>query len=509
MTSRTSKILDIHELHGVLEPHRRSGKTIVHCHGVFDLLHPGHFRHLAAARQLGDVLVVTITADDFVGKGPGRPAFTQNLRTEALAGLEAVDYVSVVADSTALPAIQEVRPSLYVKGVEYNEEADDPTGMIREERSLVESFGGVVTYTDDIVFSSSSLINSFMPQHAPKTQSWLSSLREEFGLASVLEWLDRIQEVEVTIVGEAILDVYTECDTLGVASKEPVLCLNRRTSVTHAGGALAIAQHCAGLGARTSLVTGLNSVDFDHGSLHQLRLAGIALDLVPLDPRPTIRKERILDAKTQSRVLELYEMDDTPLDGAGLQALVEALRSRANGSHMVLVADYGHGLLSDEYILQALSNADFLALNAQTNAGNHGFNSVQRYPKADFVTLNGNEVRLEARRRHVDLDAYIPELRSALDAQAILVTQGGAGLELFLANGATVRSPALAPFVADRVGAGDAVLSVTSLLARLGAPAPIIGLLGNIVGAWAVSFLGNEKSLDIGALKRQVSAVLK
>ena len=509
MKARPSKILDIHELPGALEPHRRSGKAIVHCHGVFDLLHPGHFRHLTAAKQLGDVRVVTITADDFVGKGPGRPAFTQNLRTEALAGLEVVDYVSVVADATALPAIQEVQPAFYVKGVEYKEEADDPTGMIREERKLVESLGGVVTYTDDIVFSSSSLINSFMPQHAPETQSWLASLREEFGLASILKWLDRIQEVEVTIVGEAILDVYTECDTLGVASKEPVLCLNRRTSVTHTGGALAIARHCAGLGARTSLVTGLNSIDFDHNSLNQLKVAGIDLDLVPLDPRPTIRKERILDAKTQSRVLELYEMDDTPLDGAGLQALVKALRFRADSSHMVIAADYGHGLLSDRSILHTLSKVSFLALNAQTNAGNHGFNSVQRYSKADFVTLNGNEVRLEARRRHVDLNTFIPQLRSALDAWGILVTQGGAGLELFLANGATVRSPALAPFVADRVGAGDAVLSLTSLLARLGAPAPIIGLLGNVAGAWAVSFLGNEKSLEIGALKRQVSAVLK
>ena len=509
MTSQASKVVDLYELAAVLTPHRQSGMTIVHCHGVFDLLHPGHFRHLAAAKDLGNILVVTITADSFVGKGPGRPAFDQGLRTEALAGIEAVDYVSVVSDATALPAIQQVRPNLYVKGVEYKDERDDPTGMIREERSLVESLGGMVTYTDDLVFSSSSLINAFMPQHAPETQVWLSSVREEFGLAAVLEWLDRVQEVDVTVVGEAILDVYTECETLGAASKEPVLCLNRGASVTHAGGSLAIARHCAGLGARTSLVTGMNGADFDHAAVHQLRDAGITLDLVPLDPLPTIRKERILDGKTQSRVVELYEMDDAPLSGAGLHALIEALRPRMRTSDMTLVADYGHGLLLDDSVLQVLAGANFLALNAQTNAGNHGFNSVQRYPKADFVTLNGNEVRLEARRRHVEFDTYIPKLRSALDARAVLVTQGGAGLELFLDNGSAVRAPALAPFVADRVGAGDAVLSITSLLARIGAPAPIIGLLGNIVGAWAVSFLGNEKSLEIGALKRQVHALLK
>jgi len=315
--------------------------------------------------------------------------------------------------------------------------------------------------------------------------------------------------MDVTVVGDAILDVYSECDTLGVASKEPVLCLNRRSSITHAGGALAIARHCAGLGARTSLVTGINSRDFRHHAIEQLQQEGIALQLIRIDPRPTIRKERIIDSNTLSRVLELYEMDDAPTDGLTLVDLVEALEARVRKSHMVLVADYGHGLLANDSVLEVLASAAFLALNAQTNAGNHGFNSVQRYPRADFVTLNGNEVRLEARRRHVNLETYIPQLRSSLQAQAVLVTQGGAGLELFLDDGATVRSPALAPFVADRVGAGDAVLAVTSLLARVGAPAPIIGLLGNIVGAWAVSFLGNEKSLEIGALKRQVSAVLK
>jgi cytidyltransferase-like protein len=78
---------------------REQGIRIVQCHGVFDLLHPGHIRHFAAARSMGDVLVVTITADDFVGKGPGRPAFPQGLRSESLAALSVVDFVAVVDDA--------------------------------------------------------------------------------------------------------------------------------------------------------------------------------------------------------------------------------------------------------------------------------------------------------------------------------------------------------------------------------------------------------------------------
>ena len=508
MTSKR-KIFPLEDLRQQLDQHTSQGQVVVHCHGVFDLLHPGHFRHLADAKNRGDVLVVTITADEFVGKGPGRPAFSGSLRCEALAGLESVDYVAIVEEGSALPAIGVVRPQYYVKGSEYLDARDDPTGMIQQERVLVEAFGGQVVFTEDVTFSSSNLLNAFMPRHSEETRSWLNDIRNEFGIDGVCEWLDRIRELKVVVVGEAILDVYTHCETLGVASKEPVLCLNRESSVTYAGGTLAIAKHCAGLGATVSLVTGINTRDQTSPHLDTLRGLNIELDLVNIDPRPTIRKERVLDKRTQARVVELYDMDDSPLDGKALEELQSTLSHRLGPDDVILVADYGHGFLSDSVVEALCQTTNYLCLNAQTNAGNHGFNSVQRYGRADFVTLNGSEARLEVRRRHVDLPSYIPDLGSTMGAQAVLVTQGGSGLDMYLAGGEAVRAPALAPFVTDRVGAGDAVLAVTSLLMRLGAPPAVVGLLGNVVGAWAVSFLGNERSLELGSLKKQVVAVLK
>ena len=100
-------------------------------------------------------------------------------------------------------------------------------------------------------------------------------------------------------------------------------------------------------------------------------------------------------------------------------------------------------------------------------------------------------------------------MRNSLNARSLLVTQGGAGIDMHLADGRTEHGPALAPFVKDRVGAGDAVLSATSLLTAIGAPAPVIAFIGNMVGAWAVSFLGNERTLQLSELKRQVTATLK
>ena len=504
-----AKLISIAMQSPELEKARSQGHRIAMCHGVFDLLHPGHLRHLASAKAMADVLVVSITADHFVNKGPGRPAFNESLRAEALASLVAVDYVVITPDATALPAIDLVRPDFYVKGGDYADESSDATGNIRRERELVESFGGRLFHTDEVVFSSSHLINQYLPQHSEAATEWLSRLRDNYSIEDVVGWLDRIAELRVVVVGETIIDAYTQCEALGKSSKDPVLCFSRGDSVEHAGGILAIAGHCRGLGANTTVVTGINRVDESGAGLIRLRERGVRVRWVDTHPQPTIRKERLIDARTGTRVLELYDMNDEPLPAASEQALLEQLCQAAAEADVMVVADYGHGLLSDAVVQGLAKLPVFLAVNTQTNAGNRGFNSISRYSRADFVTLNGAEARLEVRRRHVDLNEFIPELRGRLGAWGALVTLGGDGLDLYTQDAGVSHAPALAPFVRDRVGAGDALLSVTALLAAVQAPPELIGFLGNLVGAWAVSFIGKEQTLDRGTLARQVKSTLK
>ena len=139
----------------------KNWKKIAQCHGVFDLLHIGHIKHLQHAKTFCDILVVTITADRYVNKGPGRPYFTEYLRAEALAALDCVDYVIINHNPTAIEAIQIIKPDYYVKGIEYQASENDITGKILEEEEAVKSVGGQLTFTDDMVFSSSSLLNRF------------------------------------------------------------------------------------------------------------------------------------------------------------------------------------------------------------------------------------------------------------------------------------------------------------------------------------------------------------
>ena len=121
---------------------KAEGKKIVLCHGTFDLMHIGHLRYLKAAKKFGDILFVTITADAHVLKGPGRPVFSETLRSEMLANLEIVDFVAVIHDQSALPSIISIKPNYYIKGIEYKNENEDITGKISIEVKEVEKYGG-------------------------------------------------------------------------------------------------------------------------------------------------------------------------------------------------------------------------------------------------------------------------------------------------------------------------------------------------------------------------------
>ncbi len=150
--SARSKIRSLNELALIAEQARQQGHTVVLAHGAFDLLHMGHVRHLEQARHQGDHLIVTVTADQFVNKGPGRPVFPAVMRAEMLAALSYVDWTGINDAPTAENIIEAIKPDVYVKGSDYAQAANDITGKIANEQCAVEAYGGRIHFTEDITF---------------------------------------------------------------------------------------------------------------------------------------------------------------------------------------------------------------------------------------------------------------------------------------------------------------------------------------------------------------------
>jgi len=155
------KIFKIEELAEKIKLLKAEGKKIVHCHGCFDLMHPGHIKYFQAAKKMGDILIVTVTPDIYVDKGPGRPVFNENLRIESIAALECVDFVLINPWPTACEILRLLKPDIYVKGQEF-EKLEDKTGKIQKENEVIREIGAEIRFTHEIVFSSTDLINKYL-----------------------------------------------------------------------------------------------------------------------------------------------------------------------------------------------------------------------------------------------------------------------------------------------------------------------------------------------------------
>lgn len=148
------------EITKIIRRLKSEGKKVVHCHGCFDFMHPGHIKHFQAAKDMGDILIVTITPDIYVEKGPNRPAFNEKLRAESIAALECVDFVAINKWPTAQETLRLLRPDIYVKGQEF-ENKEDRTGKLQKEQKILKEIGSQMCYSNEIVFSSTKLIKKY------------------------------------------------------------------------------------------------------------------------------------------------------------------------------------------------------------------------------------------------------------------------------------------------------------------------------------------------------------
>jgi len=503
------KIKNLEILSSVIEAEKKNNKSIVLCHGVFDLVHPGHIRHLNTASDQGDILVVSITSDRFVNKGPGRPVYAARLRAEILAALEQVDHVIINDNPSAVNIILSICPDIYVKGKDYSIPDNDITGKIIEESNAINKMGGSIYFTDEIVMSSSELLNAHFEVTRPETRRWLNKIKENFRVNEIIGYLSNISKKRVLVIGEAIVDEYCFCEGLGKSSKDPILAFQYCSSETHAGGSLAVANHIAGLTDTVGLLSVIGEINDSPSFVRDNLNSKINFHSLIQSGSPTIHKKRYIDNHTGSKVFELYTMDDGSLSMEMENKLLSLTESIIENYDIVIVADYGHGMISPKFINLLASKAKFLAVNTQANAGNRGYNTISKYPRADYVCLNGGEVELEARKRGSNLQNLILDMMNKIDCPNITVTMGRSGTLHYTRDKEFIEAPALATNVVDRVGAGDVVLAITSPLVELGVPWELVGFIGNLAAAEIVAELGTKRSLDMTSLVKHMEAILK
>jgi rfaE bifunctional protein nucleotidyltransferase chain/domain len=507
--SSKSKIVGLSELAQYVQRQKDAGKTVVHAHGVFDLIHPGHIRHLEAARKHGDVLVVTITPDHYVNKGPGRPVFTHSLRAEALAALMCVDAVATNEWATAEETIRRIRPSVYVKGGEYEDATRDVTGKIKNETDAVAEVGGRIAFTNDITFSSTSLLNDHFRVFSDAATEYLRALKRRATAAEVIQAVHGLAPLKVLLVGDVIIDEYHYVVPMNKSPKENVIPARYTSEERFAGGVLAAANHTASLCDRVDLVTCLGTQASHEEFIRGHLKPNVGLKLFFRNDAPTVVKRRFVEESYKRKLFEVCFLSSEPLPQALEQEVCGYLETVLPNYDLVLVTDFGHGLIGPDMVQTLCAKSRFLAVNVQTNSANMGYNLITKYPRADYISIDAPEARLATQEPHRELPKVIEKLRSLVDCGRIAITHGNHGCVMYADGEGFTKIPAFTTRVLDTVGAGDAFLAVSSPCMAGRMPIELAGVLGNAAGAMKVGIVGHRSSIEKVPLLKSVDALLK
>jgi rfaE bifunctional protein nucleotidyltransferase chain/domain len=508
------KIVSLDELAAVRARLREAGETVVLAHGIFDLLHPGHVGHLEQAAALGDHLVVSVTADANVARGPGRPVFNHDLRMHTLAALECVSWVVLSEADDALAVIDVVQPEVYCKGREYIEGQAPLSRNIERETERVEELGGQTRYLGGIVYSSTKLLNHHFDVLPAAARAFADDLRSRHDLDGVRSVVERMSGLRALVVGEVIVDEYVYTDFQGLTGKDRAPSVRHRAVERQWGGAYAVARHLASFCGKVTLA-GISQPGNElvlpaapEGTPEAIERA-FELDEAA---RTVVKRRYVVENKLREELDKLFSVNYLPAIGDIADATRERFRDRLSAlvadHDVVVLLDYGHGLVDEPTISLLEERAPFLALNCQTNSANFGFNPITKYGRADSFALDEAEISLAFRDRSSPRQELLTRLREHLGSRYGWLTLGAAGSLAVDHGGDLSSTPALTLHVTDTIGAGDAFFALASLAASLGESIEVGSFLGNLAGGLAANVIGNTESVEKDELLKFAGTVL-
>ncbi len=500
-----NKIISLKELSKKINLLKRQNKTVVLCHGVFDILHIGHIKHFESAKKNGDILVVTVTKDKFVNKGSHRPTFKIKERLSALAALNCIDYVTQNDSSNAIKTIKYLKPNIYCKGSEYKKIKEDITGQIKNEINAINSVGGKVKYTYEDTYSSSNIFNSYSEHFNDEQKTFLKKIFKKYNFSKIKNLIDELNALKVLVIGETIIDEYIFSEALGKSGKEPVLALRELRRDHYLGGSSTISNHISSFCKEIKLISMIGQKKEYFKFIKDKTNRNIKNEFIYKENSPTILKKRYIDFRNNKKIIGVYDMNDEQLTQKNRLQLTKKINSRINKSDIVIVADYSHGFISNETAKMITKKSKFLAVNAQINSSNMGHHTLDKYKKIDCLIVNEAELRHEMRDKENNLKKLMVSFAKRNKIKILIITQGSVGVILYdLNKNKFNHCPAFASNIVDIVGAGDAMFAIISLCIKKKLDHDVALYLGSLAACQSVESIGNSKFVNKNDLLKTI-----
>jgi rfaE bifunctional protein kinase chain/domain len=462
---------------------------VIMCHGTFDVVHPGHVRHLLYAKTKADILVASLTADEHIKKGNMRPYVPQDLRAINLAALEMVDYVVVDTDPTPIRNLSIIKPDYFAKGYEYTTGAVHP--KTQEEIDILESYGGEMIFTPgDIIYSSSALIELAPPSIVVEK---LITLMEAEGITfdDLRQTIAAMKGVKCHVIGDTIVDTYTYCSMIGGMTKTPTISVRFEKKVDYVGGAGIVAKHLRAAGAEVTFSTVLGKDNYGSFVLDDLNTLGVHCLPVIDETRPTTNKNAIV--ASDYRLLKVDTLDNRSIS----DKIIEQLKNQISNTNTQVVAfcDFRHGIFNRGTIPQLSSAIPTNVYRVADSQVASRWGNILEFQAFDLITPNEREARFALGDQDSVIRPLALELHKRSNCKTLILKCGERGIITYRNHNEEYRAffvvDSFADRVVDAVGAGDALLAYATLAQVVTRNDVIAAILGNMAAGVECEHDGN------------------
>ena len=465
-------------------------KKVIMCHGVFDVVHPGHLRHLIYAKSKADILIASLTADVHISKGQYRPHVPQDLRAINLAAFEVVDYVLIDSEPTPLRNLGLIKPDIFAKGYEY--QSSGLPLKTQEELDVIHSYGGEIIFTPgDFVFSSSQLIEAAPPTlRIEKLVTLMESAGIDFDL--LRRALDSLSGHRVHVVGDTIVDTFTYTSMIGGQTKTPTMSVLFDKRVDYIGGAGIVAKHLRAAGAEVTFSTVVGEDSLKDFVLAGLSKAGVECKAIIDKTRPTTNKNAVIAGGY--RLLKVDTLDNRSISDDIVLATAKAIATTK--AEALVFSDFRHGIYNRRTIPTLIASIPEGIYKVADSQVASRWGNITDFRGFDLITPNEREARFALGDQDSGIRPLAASLYDAAKCKTLILKLGDKGV-LTCRHGdhqALDSFFVLDSFVdrlVDGVGAGDALLAYSTLCMLATKSDTIATIIGVMAAACECEVDGN------------------
>lgn len=469
---------------------RPRDKKVIMCHGVFDIVHPGHVRHLVYAKSKADILIASITADRHITKGIHRPHVPHHLRAVNIAAFEAVDFVLIDENAAPLENIKFLQPDYFAKGYEYVANGMPP--KTSAEAEILASYGGEIIFTPgDYVYSSSNFINLAPPQLKLEKLSILMA-SEQISFEDLKDSLKKFVGLKVHVVGDLIIDSFTHASMIGGQTKSPTMSVLYEGRTDYVGGAGVVAKHMRAAGANVTFSTVLGDDAFKDFAVADLEAAGVDCKAIVDHNRPTVNKNAII--VKDYRLLKIDTLDNTTISDSILAQFVKQIKETTCDA--VVFSDFRHGIFNKRTIPTLAAAIPETAYKVADSQVASRWGNITEFKNFDLITPNEREARFSMADQDSGIRSLAANLYDAAQCKTLMLKLSEKGI-LTCKNGEHTSLDSLfvldsfANNVLDPVGSGDALLAYATLAMLATKSAACATIIGSIAAACECEMDGN------------------